>query len=149
MTLTKLPNDGSKVRYLGGYDEPYCDLVPGQIYELQAKCTNSKGVETSIIKIEELDSAWYVKGTGDGDDNDFDKFELIENCLTNEEMIETIKEKDELIKSLQNSLNKIVSDSNEMLELFVEENSVRSLLEIAEKAIKEINNNLEKSEGGF
>lgn len=111
-TLGRLPKTGSKIRYLGGYTVPNCDLVLGEIYEVRGITnTSTKDIEYAYVAIDE-DShyTWYIKGHGDGEDNDFDKFELVEECLSREDLITLNNEKDKVILGLKKSLEDLEND---------------------------------------
>lgn len=130
------PNDKSKVKYLGGYDHPNCDLIVGKVYEILGQYKDDKGVEIAYIRMdEELDHTWYIKGKG-SQDNDFDKFEVVEQYFTREELIALNEEKDVIINKLSQQLKSAVDMDN-----FVSKSELISHLEDRIQTIKDFQEN--------
>lgn len=136
-TLTKLPNAKSKVRYLGGYDNPNCQLEVGKIYEINSVKMHPSGnysnstIECASITMNETDtyeSYWYIKGEGNGY-TDFDKFELVEEYLTREDLLV-------LVDEYKTALKSILENSEDMLDSYVEESGVIDIRNIAKTALE-------------
>lgn len=126
-TLTKLPNAKSKVRYLGGYDSPNCELEVGKIYEINS-VNGNKEASITMTKTDTYEAYWYIKGEGSGD-TDFDKFELVEEYLTREDLLV-------LVDKYKNALQSILENSEDMLDSYVEESGVIDIRTIAKNTLE-------------
>lgn len=144
-TLERLPKEGSKIKYLGGYDPEICEMIVGDIYTI-GKAYTDKGLETACVEIKTVFSNnyvskqnWYIKGTGHGESNDFDKFEVVEEYLSREDLIKLNEEKNETIDYLKSALKSISLSSAQMIEHHIEESEVARILHITEVALDTYN----------
>lgn len=131
--LKRFPRDKSTIRYIGGYDDPNCDLVVGCVYEILGQYKNSMGIEMAYVRMDaDTGSTWYIKGNGDGEDNDFDKFEIVEEFFNREDLIAINADKDNTIDNLNSRLNTIVLKLKEMIEAGINEEDAAELYKLTE-----------------
>lgn len=73
------------------------------------------------------ESYWYIKGEGNGY-TDFDKFELVEEYLTREDLLV-------LVDEYKTALKSILENSEDMLDSYVEESGLIDIRNIAKTAL--------------
>lgn len=125
--LKRIPNKGSVIRYLGGETSPNCHLIIGELYTVLGKDRNEYKDEYAWIRMGE-GSTWYIRGGKD--ENDFDKYEVVEEFLGREDLIEIKDEKELRIEMLEETLKKILEITAE-IENTEEVVKVRNLAENA------------------
>lgn len=133
--LKKMPAKGSTVRYLGGYDSPNCLLEVGKVYKINSSYMTVFGFDVASITMEKSDvseSYWYIKGVGNkghgNKDSDFDKFELVSERLTRDELLALNGKYEAVLKN-------IVINAEDMLDNYVEESGVVDIRDLAKNAL--------------
>lgn len=130
----RIPAKGSIVRYIGGETHPNCDLIVGNLYKILGRDKNEYGDEYAWVRMdEELQSTWYIKGGKT--ENDFDKYEIVEEYLEREDLLKLNKEKDEKIKEMEETFKEIVSNLNKMLHL--DEDRVLEIIDLVENVVQQ------------